>query len=120
VDFQDAHFGWDLATTYTKQIPWFNLVIPSRMETGGLTFLVRSYEGEARLSQIRLFQGKGRLTGKFLGRRLARLLNTEDPIPNFVQHSQTKKYIYRRGTLLVSAKLIMAHGSCRPHGNSLE
>lgn len=78
------------------------------MEAGGLTFLVRSYEGEARLSPIRL--GKGRLTGAFLGRCLARLLSTEDPVPNFVQHSQTKKYIHRQGTLLVSTKLIMAQG----------
>lgn len=108
--FQAADFGWDLATTSTKQIPWFNRVFPNRMEAGGLAFLVRSYEGEARLSPIRLLQGKGRLTGAFLGRCLARLLSTEDPVPNFVQHSQTKKYIHRQGTLLVSTKLIMAQG----------
>jgi hypothetical protein len=95
VAFEAADFGWDLATTSMKQIPWFDPVFTSRMEAGGLTFFVRSYEGEAKLSPIRLLQGKGWLTGAFLGRCLARLPSTEDPVPNFVQHSQTKKHIHR-------------------------
>jgi hypothetical protein len=73
VAFQTIDFEWDLATTFTEQIPWFDPVFLGRMEAGGLTFLVRSYEGEARLSLLRLFQGKGWLKGVFLERCLARL-----------------------------------------------
>jgi hypothetical protein len=81
VAFQDADFGWDLATTSMKQIPWFVPIFLSTMEAGGLTFLVWSHEGEARLSPIQLLQGKGWLTCAFLGRCLARLLSTEDEVP---------------------------------------
>jgi hypothetical protein len=114
VAFQDADFGWDLATTSMKQIPWFVPIFLSRMEAGALTFLVWSHEGEARLSPIQLLQGKGWLTCAFLGRCLARLLSTEDQVPILYDIARPKKYIHRRGTLLVSAKLIMAQGSCRP------
>lgn len=66
--FQTVDFEWDLATTFATQIPWFDPVLPSKMEAGGLAFLVRSNEGEAILSPLWLFQGKGRLTGAFFGK----------------------------------------------------